>query len=261
MGSFIWNFTLDFLMNGIKWIVLFLAGMILYFFIIKKYVKPDLYVKKRKSRAIFIGVISSVTFFYLLIIVSKLLSSYFYFYYAMQCLANDNSSNAYILIKEAVRLYPTNNTFLEQAGWLAYISHDYKNAINYFKGVKKMSPEGQLYFAASMMQENNYKEAIKKIKDILPKTYNPDLAYYFLGRTYFKMKQYDEALHYFEHAEKYAVKYKNLIRWNMLLCYENLKNYEMALKVAKGILKEPFDTPSYVKKAYNYIQKHEKNIQ
>lgn len=120
-----------------------------------------------------------------------------------------------------------------------YRQKKYAKALPYYEKLKQLAPddgEAHFYYAATLGSLNQSQKAIAAYQEVLERFPDEnDYTRYNIGLNYYKLKQYERALPYFEAMREIRPKDPNV--WNYLgILYIELERYPEAKKVLERAL-------------------------
>ena len=132
-----------------------------------------------------------------------------------------------------------NFTNLEKAIELFFIKKDYRAAQNIFEELIKKYPNINTfwkYCAISHYHQKNYQEALKYFESANLIVYRDDELHYFLGLSYFMLKEYKKAIKEFRYTLEISIDKKMGYFIKLAVSLRELELYEEALDVLEESL-------------------------
>ena len=178
----------------------------------------------------------------------------------------DEAINEYI---DLTSKYPNNAIIFYNLGRMYKLNKQYDYAVNNYKIAAETNPfEDKYKLAIKAIAQQVAKEgdteyrrqefdvAIKKYKESI--SYYPDytIAYFKLARTYFKIKDYDNAIKFLLNFESESYLFRSLAKGTIGDAYSELKKYSDALEYYLDAADDNnFTTPIYLFKAGSIAMK------
>ena len=178
-------------------------------------------------------------FFYRKIIIS-IAALFIILSFSLNCFYKDS----FVLAKEILRYYPSNQSATNQIAFEYYSRKDYVKAMVYFKSSIRYDPRNPLLhnsLGSCYEALGKYDEAIGEFMTAIK--LRPDFVsgYYNLGIIYAKKKKYDMALSYYQKAKKLDPGFLNCYRDIAKIYLTNKKYRKAASVLLEGLEVAPDD--------------------